>query len=97
MGYKTVSYGKRASRRNYSKMLYDIDLPNLIEIQTSSFKQFVDEFIGELLQDVSPIEGHNGDLKLYFVDYYLEKPKHSISQAKCMTSVIPDNYLLTLN
>ncbi len=82
MGYKTVSYGKRASRRNYSKMLYDIDLPNLIEIQTSSFKQFVDEFIGELLQDVSPIEGHNGDLKLYFVDYYLEKPKHSISQAK---------------
>ena len=82
MGYKTVSYGKRASRRNYSKMLYDIDLPNLIEIQTSSFKQFVDEFIGELLQDVSPIEGHNGDLKLYFVDYYLEKPKHSINQAK---------------
>ena len=82
MGYKTVQYGKRASRRNYSKMLYDIDLPNLIEIQTSSFQNFINESIGELLQDVSPIEGHNGDLKLYFVDYYLEKPKHSLNQAK---------------
>ena len=82
MGYKTVQYGKRASRRNYSKMLHDIDLPNLIEIQTSSFQNFLDESVGELLQDVSPIEGHNGDLKLYFIDYYLEKPKHSINQAK---------------
>jgi len=36
MAYHTVQYGKKAQRRNYSKMRYDIDLPNLIEIQTAS-------------------------------------------------------------
>ena len=82
MGYKTVKYGKKASRRNYSKMLYDIDLPNLIEIQTSSYQNFINESIKELLQDVSPIESHNGELKLYFEDTILEKPKHTVKQAK---------------
>ena len=36
MSYKNIKYGKKAERRNYSKMLYDVDLPNLIEVQTNS-------------------------------------------------------------
>ena len=82
MGYQTVKYGKKAERRNYSRMRYDIDLPDLIEIQTKSFKEFVDHGIEELLQDISPIEGHNGDLKLYFEEHFLSEPKHNIEQSK---------------
>src|SRR5690554_2311307 len=82
MGYRTVKYGKKSQRRNYSNMRYDIDLPNLIEIQTESFKQFLSDGIRELLEDISPIEGHNGDLKLYFVDYRLEEPKYDVLQSK---------------
>lgn len=70
MGYRTVKYGKKAERRNYSKMRYDVDLPNLIEIQTLSFDEFIKTGINELLKDISPIEGHNGDLKLYFEDSF---------------------------
>ena len=82
MGYKTVKYGKKAERRNYSKMLYDIDLPNLIEIQTESFDKFVNEDIAKLLHDFSPIEAPNGEVRLYFGDPYLEKPKFSLQESK---------------
>ena len=82
MEYRDVKYGKKAQRRNYSKMRYDIDLPDLIEIQTKSFKWFIDEGIKELLEDISPIEGHNGDLKLYFEEHYLSEPKYSIQESK---------------
>ncbi|PKK93362.1 MAG: DNA-directed RNA polymerase subunit beta [Tenericutes bacterium HGW-Tenericutes-6] len=82
MGYRSVKYGKKAERRNYSRMRYDIDLPDLIEIQTKSFKWFVDEGIKELLEDISPIEGHNGDLKLYFEEHFLSEPKYNIQESK---------------
>ena len=56
MGYKTVKYGKKAERRNYSKMLHQVELPNLIEIQTTSFQEFIETGINELLIYISPIE-----------------------------------------
>jgi DNA-directed RNA polymerase subunit beta len=82
MGYRSVKYGKKAERRNYSRMRYDIDLPDLIEIQTKSFKWFIDEGIRELLEDISPIEGHNGDLKLYFEEHFLSEPKYDEQESK---------------
>ncbi|MCK9235500.1 MAG: DNA-directed RNA polymerase subunit beta [Acholeplasmataceae bacterium] len=82
MGYSNVTYGKKSVRRNYSKMRYDVDLPDLIEIQTKSFKWFIDEGIKELLEDISPIEGHNGDLKLYFEEHFLSDPKYSAQESK---------------
>ncbi|RJX27134.1 MAG: DNA-directed RNA polymerase subunit beta [Acholeplasma sp.] len=82
MGYRNVKYGKKAERRNFSRMRYDVDLPDLIEIQTKSFKWFIDHGIRELLEDISPIEGHNGDLKLYFEEHYLSDPKYDITQSK---------------
>ncbi|VEU80198.1 DNA-directed RNA polymerase subunit beta [Haploplasma axanthum] len=81
-GFKEIKYGKKAVRRNYSKMRYDIELPNLIEIQTKSFEDFINFEISELLKDISPIVGHNGELKLYFEDHFLEDPKYSIEESK---------------
>ncbi|HKL94848.1 MAG TPA: DNA-directed RNA polymerase subunit beta [Haploplasma sp.] len=81
-GFKEVEYGKKAKRRNYSKMRYDIELPDLIEIQTKSFNDFMRNGINELLQDISPIVGHNGELKLYFEDHFLEEPKFGIEESK---------------
>lgn len=82
MGYQSVKYGKKASRRNYSRMRHDVELPDLIEIQTRSFKWFVDEGIKQLLDDISPIEGHNGDLKLYFEEHFLSEPKYDVQESK---------------
>jgi len=82
MGYKNQKYGKKAQRRNYSKMKFDIELPNLIEIQKNSFKQFIDTGIDQLLQDASPVTSANGELRLYFEKSALGEPKYTKQEAK---------------
>lgn len=84
MSYKVVEYGKQAKRRNYSRMYYDIELPYLLEMQTNSFKKFLEEDIEELLHEISPIEDSQGTMRLYFDKPIIESPKQSISSAKKM-------------
>lgn len=55
MNYKVVQYGKKSERRNYSKIRTDVDIPDLVEIQTKSFDHFVNVGLKELFADVSPI------------------------------------------
>ena len=82
MAYKNVKYGKKAVRRNYSKIRTEVELPDLLEIQTASFKQFVNEGLAELFRDQSPITNENGDLSLYFGEHYFEQPKYDIVESK---------------
>ena len=82
MNYKVVQYGKKSERRNYSKIRTDVDIPDLVEIQTKSFDQFVKTGLKELLADVSPIESFNHQLKIYFDDYYFDEPKYGIVDCK---------------
>ncbi len=52
------------------------ELPNLVNIQLSSYAWFFKEGFRELLDEISPIEDFTGDnYSLSFADYYLEKPK----------------------
>ena len=82
MAFRSVQYGKKAQRRNYSKMRYDIDLPSLIEIQTDSFNWFVTEGLKELFDELSPIESYNGEYKLYFSNHRFEPAKYSVMDSK---------------
>ena len=82
MAYKIVNYGKKAVRRNYSKIRTEVELPDLLEIQTASFQKFVTEDLAELFRDVSPITNENGDLNLYFGEHYFDAPKYDIVQSK---------------
>ncbi len=82
MNYKNVSYGKKSIRRNYSKIRTEVELPDLIEIQTKSFDWFVTAGLEELFRDISPITSFNGDLKLYFGDFHFEDSKFSIVDCK---------------
>ena len=83
MSYKNVNYGKKSVRRNYSKVRTEVELPNLIEIQTKSFDWFVTEGLKELFKDVSPIKSYDGNnLELYFEDFRFENPKYDIVECK---------------
>jgi len=82
MDHKIINYGKRAKRRSYSRIRSEIDLPDLIEVQTKSFQNFVEEGLKDVFRDVSPIVNHSGDMKIYFGDYIFEKPKYSIQESK---------------
>ena len=82
MNYKNVNYGKKSVRRNYSKIRTEVELPDLIEIQTKSFDWFVNAGLEELFRDISPITSFNGDLKLSFGEHHFENPKFSIVDCK---------------
>jgi len=80
--YKAVNYGKKRIRRNYSRVKSNVELPNLIEVQTSSFDWFVQTGLKELFEDISPITNFTENLELYFKDYELEEPKYNVEQCK---------------
>ena len=77
--------------KNYARMTELLELPTLIDVQLNSFKQFVDESLAELFDEISPIESFNGDLKLYFpsnrvevegfdLSYWFGEPKYSVEE-----------------
>jgi DNA-directed RNA polymerase subunit beta len=77
-----VQYGRHRQRRSYARISEVLDLPNLIEIQTSSYQWFLDEGLREMFQDISPIEDFTGNLSLEFIDYSLGDPKYSVEESK---------------
>ncbi len=82
MKIKEVNYEK-ASRKDFAKVGDYIEMPNLIKVQKDSYDWFVEEGLGEVLQDISPIEDYSGNLVLEFFDYYMEdKTKYSVEEAK---------------
>ncbi|MEM1279478.1 MAG: DNA-directed RNA polymerase subunit beta [Cyanobacteria bacterium P01_D01_bin.6] len=59
-------------------------LPDLVEIQRSSFRWFLEEGLIEELDGFSPIADYTGKLELHFVgkDYKLKSPKYMVDEAK---------------
>jgi len=80
--YKTVKYGKKRERRNYSRVKSNVELPNLIEVQTSSFDWFINNGLKELFADISPITNFTENLEVYFGDYEFGEPKYSVLECK---------------
>ncbi len=73
----------RNTRMSYSKIDEVLDMPNLIEVQKSSYKWFLDEGLREVFRDVSPITDYTGNLILEFTDYSLDdNPKYSVEECK---------------
>ncbi len=60
-----------------------LTLPNLVDHQNKSFQWLVDEGLGELLHEISPIDDYtNTKLSLKFKDYHFEDPKISEAEAR---------------
>ena len=74
---------EKSSRKDFAKVGDFIEMPNLIKVQRDSYEWFVEEGLGEVLQDISPIIDYSGNLVLEFFDYYMEeKTKYSLEEAK---------------
>ena len=60
-----------------------VKMPNLVDHQNKSFQWFVEEGLGELLAEISPIEDYTGTkLTINFKDYHFEEPKVSENEAR---------------
>ena len=60
-----------------------LEIPDLIEHQTKSFQNFVQEGLGEIFAEVNPVEDYTGTkLELRFKDYRFEDPKITEVEAR---------------
>ncbi len=74
---------EKSVRKTFSKIGDFIEMPNLIQVQKDSYNWFVNEGLGEVLKDISPIIDYSGNLVLEFFDYYMEKEtKYSLEESK---------------
>jgi len=79
---KEIKYEK-TTRKDFAKVGDYIEMPNLIKVQKDSYDWFVEEGLGEVLKDISPIIDYSGNLVLEFFDYYMEDTtKYSLEEAK---------------
>jgi DNA-directed RNA polymerase subunit beta len=58
----TSSIAAPDARKTFSRLKHVLDLPNLIDIQKSSFDWFLQEGLRETIDDISPIEDYTGTL-----------------------------------
>ena len=100
--------GQKRIRRYFGKIREVLEMPNLIEVQKSSYDLFLrsgdsdkpmdDEGIQGTFQSVFPIKDFNETAVLEFVKYELEKPKYDVDecQARDMTYAAPLKVTLRL-
>ena len=100
--------GQKRIRRYYGKIREVLEMPNLIEVQKSSYDLFLKsgegpkatdgEGIQGVFQSVFPIKDFNETAVLEFVKYELEKPKYDVEecQSRDMTYAAPLKVTLRL-
>ena len=79
---KDKYYGKTL-RKNFARYEEVVSMPNLLEIQKTSYQEFLDTGLREVFADVGAISDYQGNLELTFIDYKMdEKPKYDVEECK---------------
>ncbi|MBO4401174.1 MAG: DNA-directed RNA polymerase subunit beta [Selenomonadaceae bacterium] len=79
--FSPVQVGKR-TRYSYARIKEVMEIPHLLDIQRNSYKWFLNEGLREILEDISPISISTGNLKLFFKDPIIGKPKYTLAECK---------------
>ena len=87
MASKTASKSKAAEnvyrdRRSFAKIPAVMDIPNLISIQTESFKHFMNDGLAEAFKSMSPIENSAKNMCVEFGAHEFGDPKYSEAECK---------------
>ncbi len=79
---KDVLYGKTL-RKSFARTQEIMDMPNLLEIQKSSYQWFLKTGLNEVFRDTDAVADYSGNLELSFIDFSMEdKPKYNEEECK---------------
>src|SRR5579863_4617728 len=105
----TLSFtGRKRLRKNFGKIQEIAQMPNLIEVQRTSYDQFLqlekpeagrrDEGLETVFSHVFPIKDFSESSLLEYVDYHFEEPKYDVEecQQRSMTYAAPLKVTLRL-
>ncbi len=70
------------ARKSFSRLKHVLDLPNLIDIQKTSFDWFKNEGLRETIADISPIEDYTGTLAVEFGEFEFGDPQFTIQECR---------------
>ena len=82
MAYKVKKVCKDRERRDFSRSENSLELKDLLEIQKSSYKDFIEVGIREVLDELFPVDNFSGSLSLEIGDYSFDEPRLSIKECK---------------
>ena len=75
-------YGKTL-RKNFARHEEVMEMPNLLELQKTSYQWFLESGLREVFADVDAITNYAGNLELSFIDYKMdEQPKYDVEECK---------------
>ncbi len=101
--------GRKRIRRSFGKIPEVCEMPNLIEVQRTSYEKFLqrdilpsqrlNEGLQEVFSSVFPIKDFSGRAEIDFVKYDLEEPKYDVEecQQRSMTYAAPLRVTLRLS
>src|SRR6201987_2332411 len=105
----TLSFtGRKRFRKYFGKIAEIAEMPNLIEVQKTSYDQFLqvdkpeggrkDEGLQAVFSSVFPIKDFSENSLLEYVDYHFEEPKYDVEecQQRSMTYAAPLKVTLRL-
>src|SRR5215470_8531525 len=105
----TLSFtGRKRLRKYFGKIVEVAEMPNLIEVQKTSYDQFLqvkkpdegrfDEGLEAVFASVFPIKDFSENSLLEYVDYHFEEPKYDVEecQQRSMTYAAPLKVTLRL-
>ncbi len=81
-GKTSVPTSLYRDRRSFAKIPDVMDVPNLIAIQTESFKWFKEEGLKQAFADVCPIENNTKDMCVEFGKHEFGEPKYTVDECK---------------
>ncbi len=89
---KNIPIDKFTGRVNYSKLLYEENMPNLLAVQLDSFHEFLQtgdqsdsrdlRGIESVFQTIFPIESTRGNLIMEYMSYKTGEPKYGIEECQ---------------
>ena len=85
-------------RYDYSKISGELPLPNLVEIQTKSYAEFLEKGLDEVFREAFPIVNYTDTLTIEYVSIRLGEAKHSFLECKekDLTYNVPMNITVRL-
>jgi DNA-directed RNA polymerase subunit beta len=85
---------KKSIRKNFGKLVTDLSIPNLIEVQKNSYNEFLtsnsldveieklSKGVEKVFKSIFPIEDGTDKSTLEYISYKLEKPKFDVLECK---------------
>ena len=79
---KKTTKNNLRTRKSFGKIPEAMEMPNLIDVQTESYKWFIEQGVEQVLKDMNPTVSNSNTMSIEFGNPRFEAPKFDIDECK---------------